>query len=217
MKRLQIVFVTLIVAIVAGTGVLAHGKNEHVRGVVTSISPKSITVQTTDKATRTLALTSKTTFQRAGKTAQLVDLKVGDRVVVDVPEKTSDALLVQIGTAAAVAPTAAEAPQAEAPKKFAITLKTTPEPPNAGENTVDVLVKDATGKPIADADVSLLVVMPAMPTMPGMKSEVTLKATGDGKYTGAAKMGMVGEWNVTVSVKQGGKEIGKETVKLTTK
>jgi hypothetical protein len=34
------------------------------------------------------------------KAALLADIKVGDRVVVDVPEKTTNALLVQIGAAA---------------------------------------------------------------------------------------------------------------------
>jgi len=34
------------------------------------------------------------------------DLKVGDRVVIDVPENTSQALLIQIGAAAATTTTA---------------------------------------------------------------------------------------------------------------
>jgi hypothetical protein len=83
-------------------GVLAyaHGNNEHVRGVVTNITPQAITVQTTGSATTTLTITTKTTFKQGGKVAHLSDLKVGDRVVIDVPEKTKEALLVQIGTAA---------------------------------------------------------------------------------------------------------------------
>ena len=85
--------------LVAGTLVFAHGGNEHVRGVVTQISAQSITVQTTAKATRTLTVSQKTTFKQAGKDAHLSDLKVGDRVVVDVPEKKNDALLIQIGAA----------------------------------------------------------------------------------------------------------------------
>jgi hypothetical protein len=39
-------------------------------------------------------------FKRGAKEAHLTDLKVGDRVVVDVPEKKNDALLVQIGAGA---------------------------------------------------------------------------------------------------------------------
>jgi hypothetical protein len=85
--------------LVAGTLVFAHEGNEHVRGVVTQVSAQSITVQTTAKATRTLTLSPKTLFKQAGKDAHLSDLKIGDRVVVDVPEKKNEALLIQIGAA----------------------------------------------------------------------------------------------------------------------
>jgi hypothetical protein len=82
-----------------GTVAFAHGGNEHVRGVVTKVSAQSVTVQTADKATKTLTVTDKTTLKQAGKAAQLTDLHVGDRVVIDVPEKTTTALLIQIGAA----------------------------------------------------------------------------------------------------------------------
>ncbi len=97
--------ITLIVSVLfAGTIAFAHGDNVHVRGVVTQVSAQSITVQTADKATKTLTLTDKTTFQRSGKAAHLDDVKVGDRVVIDVPVKTTNALLIQIGATAKPAP-----------------------------------------------------------------------------------------------------------------
>ena len=97
MKRL---FTLMISTVLAGTIAFAHGGNEHIRGVVTQISARSISVQTADKATKTLTLTDQTIFRRSGKAAHLADVKVGDRVVVDVPEKTTNALLIQIGAAA---------------------------------------------------------------------------------------------------------------------
>lgn len=101
MKRL----ITLVASVViAGTIVFAHGGNEHVRGVVTQISAQSIVVQTADKTSKTLTLTDKTTVQRSGKAAHLADVKVGDRVVIDVPEKTTNALLIQIGATAKPTP-----------------------------------------------------------------------------------------------------------------
>ena len=100
MKRL----ITLLTAFVlVGTVAFAHGGNDHVRGTVTQVSAQSITVETGPKATKTLTLSDKTTFKLAGKAAHLADLKVGDRVVVDVPEKSNQALLIQI----VAAPTAA--------------------------------------------------------------------------------------------------------------
>ena len=88
---------TFVATLVTGAVLLAHGGNEHVRGVVTQVSAQAIVVQTTAKATRTLTISEKTAFKRGGKEAHVTDVKVGDRVVVDVPEKKNDALLVQIG------------------------------------------------------------------------------------------------------------------------
>ena len=96
MKRLIILIASLGIA---GTALFAHEGNEHVRGVVTQISPQSVTVQTAPKVTKTLTISDKTTFKQGGKAAHLADLKVGDRVVIDVPEKTTEALLIQIGAA----------------------------------------------------------------------------------------------------------------------
>ena len=92
-----------------GTVAFAHGNNDHVRGVVTQISAQSITVQLANKTSKTLTLSAKTTFERAGKPATMSDLKVGDRVVIDVPKNTNEAVEVQIGTAAAAAHKAAPA------------------------------------------------------------------------------------------------------------
>lgn len=86
----------------------AHGGHDHVRGTVTKIDGKSIVVQTTEKATKTVTVVETTKFEKAGKPALLTDLKVGDRVVIDLPEGKLTAEEVQIGTAAA-APAAAKA------------------------------------------------------------------------------------------------------------
>ena len=98
MKRLMLIIAAVLVA---GTSLMAHGDDDHVRGTISALSAKSITVQTTEKATTVLTLTSKTTFVRAGKPAHLADLKVGDRVVVDVPKGTRDAEEITIGVSAA--------------------------------------------------------------------------------------------------------------------
>ena len=95
------VLITLAAFLASATLVFAHNGNDHVRGTVTQVSPQSITVQTTAKATKTLAISDKTQFKQNGKMAHVADVKVGDLVVVDVPEHSSDALLVQIGAASA--------------------------------------------------------------------------------------------------------------------
>ena len=61
---------------------LAHGKEKHVMGTVTSISDSSITVETTAKKSITVDVNDKTKFEKSGSPATLKDLKVGDKVVV---------------------------------------------------------------------------------------------------------------------------------------
>ena len=99
MKHLTIAAAVLAMVLALGVPAFAHGNNVHVRGVVTQISAQSITVQLANKTTKTLTLNAKTTFERAGKPAAKSDVKVGDRVVIDVPKNTSEALEVQIGAA----------------------------------------------------------------------------------------------------------------------
>jgi hypothetical protein len=99
MKHVIIAAAVFALGLAFGTTALAHGNNAHVRGVVTQISAQSITVQLADNTSKTLTLNPKTSFQRAGKPASMSDLKVGDRVVIDVPKNSSEALEVQFGAA----------------------------------------------------------------------------------------------------------------------
>ena len=95
MKQLLSV-IALVLAISAGA--LAHNGNDHVRGTVTQVSAQSVTVQLADKTSKTLTISAKTEFETAGKPGHLADVKVGDRVVIDVPEHGSSALLIKVGT-----------------------------------------------------------------------------------------------------------------------
>ena len=117
---------------------------------------------------------------------------------------------------------AASAAQTKAPAKSAgrvdIAL-TRSAMVKSGENQFEAVVKDADGRPIGDADVSVLFVMPPMPEMkmPEMRNEMKLKPAGDGKYTGAGNVPMAGRWNVTVSVKKDGKVLGQKKLAVTAK
>lgn len=98
MKRL-----TLLIAAVFATATvaLAHGDNDHVRGVVTQVTATSVTVQVSETVAKTLSLNNKTTFERSGRSARAGELKIGDRVVVDVPKGTTEARLIRFGAPAA--------------------------------------------------------------------------------------------------------------------
>jgi hypothetical protein len=94
MKQLLSI-IALVLAVSAGA--LAHNGNEHVRGVITAVSAQSVTVQLPDKSTKTLSISAKTEFETSGKPAHLGDVKIGDRVVIDVPEHGTNALLIKVG------------------------------------------------------------------------------------------------------------------------
>jgi Cu(I)/Ag(I) efflux system membrane fusion protein len=81
-------------------------------------------------------------------------------------------------------------------------------PLKAGEDTTfHATLTGADGKPIADAQVTLTLVMPAMPSMgmPEMKSSSDLSWSANEKtYTGKGRPGMAGPYNVTVEARRNG-------------
>jgi hypothetical protein len=111
-------------------------------------------------------------------------------------------------TAAAVfeVPTVTAEQSRSNPPQVTVTLATRPSPPVTGDNDFEVTVQ-VDARPLAGADVSLLLVMPAMPEvgMPEMRNTIALRpaeggAADEGKYAGRGQVMMAGTWNVTVSV-----------------
>jgi nitrogen fixation protein FixH len=81
----------------------------------------------------------------------------------------------------------------------------------AGEdNQFRVTLTDAAGKPIADARVTVTLIMPAMPSMnmPEMKSTVELSwKAGTQMYVGKGQAPMPGTWTVLVEARKNGSVI----------
>ena len=77
----------------------------------------------------------------------------------------------------AVSPAAAQAKAKSKAKGLDIMLMQ-PKDVKSGANDFEVMVKGADGKPVSDAEVSVLFVMPAMPAMKmaEMRNEVKLKS-----------------------------------------
>jgi hypothetical protein len=69
----------------------AHEGMIHVMGTVTALTEKSVTVETTDKKSVEVSLTSTTTYEKDNQPAAWKDLKIGDRVVIHAV-KVKDAL-----------------------------------------------------------------------------------------------------------------------------
>jgi RND family efflux transporter MFP subunit len=110
-------------------------------------------------------------------------------------------------------PAAAAGPGAgTARARLQIVFRSRPDPPQTGDNTFEVTVKDLDGKPVTDADVTVAFFMPAMPTMnmPAMRSEAKLAHAGDGTYRGPGQVLMAGRWEVSVVVSRSGQRIGTQ-------
>ena len=119
-------------------------------------------------------------------------------------------MLLTIIVLAAAVPTAAQS-------GARLTLTTRPSPLGLGQNLFEVTVHDAKGQPVVNAEVSLLLVMPADPKTkhPEMRTSGQLNNAGGGKYKGIAMVTMAGAWDVTVIATQKGKEIGRRTSRMT--
>ena len=99
------------------------------------------------------------------------------------------------------------------------TVRTDPAPPRNGKNDFEVTLKDADGKPITDAEVSLAFYMPPMPSMkmPEMRSAAQLTSAGTGVYKGSGTVAMSGDWDVTITAARKGQTLATKKVKLTAK
>ena len=82
----------------ANTTAFAHDGMDHVRGVVTAVSDYSFTVKTDGKTSVVLIVNSQTIVRKDGKRVPLRDLKIEDRVFIEVLESTTVAAQIEIET-----------------------------------------------------------------------------------------------------------------------
>ena len=115
----------------------------------------------------------------------------------------------------AAAPAAGTHGSAAPAAAVVFTVRTDPAPPRSGKNDFEVTLKDAEGKPIADAAVSLAFYMPAMPSM--KTDAAPLTSAGNGVYKGSGTVGMSGDWDVTITASRKGQTLATKKVKLTAK
>jgi hypothetical protein len=93
---------------------------------------------------------------------------------------------------------------------LAVIVKIDKNPPVTGINKMDIAIKDAAGKDVTDAAVSIDYIMPPMPGMGAMnyKTKTILKG---GHYLAEVNFSMAGAWSVNIKINRGGKT---QTVKL---
>jgi RND family efflux transporter MFP subunit len=148
--------------------------------------------------------------QRLGDRVQILEgLKAGEQVAMGATFflDSESQLRASVG---AFEPPPAMAEAAATGERLDIAFRSQPDPPRTGDNTLEVSVKDASGQPISDADVSVTFFMAAMPTMnmPAMRNETKLPPVGGGVYRGSGQVMMGGRWDVTVNVSKAGQRLG---------
>jgi len=101
-----------------------------------------------------------------------------------------------------------------------IELHTQGELKGAEENAFQVALTDASGKPVSDAQVTVTLVMPAMPSMnmPEMRNSFALTWSGGQQlYAGKGNVPMSGSWSATVEARKNGSVIASARTRLNAK
>lgn len=113
------------------------------------------------------------------------------------------ALLLIVGIGAGIA----SAKDYEVKKKagdYDVAVSIDKNPPVVGENNLSMDIRDAAGKNVTDAKITVAYGMSAMPGMPAMdyKTDAELKG---GAYKAKMDLSMSGPWNIVVKISRAGK------------
>ena len=147
----------------------------------------------------------------------LKGLKAGEKIITSANFliDSESQLQAALGTFVPPPPGAGAAGAMNAPQAN-VELTTEPNPPRKGTNTFTVKLTDASGAPISGAEVSVTLVMPAMPAMgmAAMRVPVTLSDKGNGVYEGTGQLGSGGTWQVTILAKKNGQVVASKQLSV---
>jgi hypothetical protein len=124
--------------------------------------------------------------------------------------------LVALSTLSTVASGAQREVRATVGRNLNIKLKQ-PIVVTTGDNPFEVLIEGPDGTTINDAEVAVSFVMASWPIkrIPETRTDLTLRLTGDGKYTATWNVSKSGPWQTTITVKRGKLRIGRKSFVLT--
>jgi hypothetical protein len=88
--------------------------------------------------------------------------------------------------------------------EYDVTVTFDRNPPTASDNAVAIVVKDASGKNVKDAQVKVEYTMPAMQGMPAMNYKADAALQGD-EYKTTLGLSMSGSWNLALKITRAGK------------
>ncbi|OGW76220.1 MAG: hypothetical protein A3J72_06515 [Nitrospirae bacterium RIFCSPHIGHO2_02_FULL_40_19] len=88
--------------------------------------------------------------------------------------------------------------------EYDVEVKIDKNPPVVGDNNITIDIKDASGKNVTNAAVTVEYSMPAMPGMPAMNYKTDTELKGD-EYKAKMNLSMSGSWNIAVKITRSGK------------
>jgi len=142
-------------------------------------------------------------------------LKAGDRIVTSANflMDSESQLQAAMGSFAPPPPGAGAASKMNAPQgQASISYSSNPATPKKGNNTFQVKLSDADGKPVTRAQVTVTFFMAAMPAMgmAPMRTVISLSGKGGGIYEGAGQLPNGGTWQVTVLATKNGQTVAQK-------
>jgi RND family efflux transporter MFP subunit len=147
----------------------------------------------------------------------LKGLKAGEQIVTSANFliDSESQLQAALGSFVPPPPGAGAASASNAPQGN-VELSSDPTTPRKGSNVFRVKLTDASGAPIAGAEVIVTFFMPAMPAMgmAAMRVPLTLGDKGNGLYEGSGQLESGGTWQVTILAKKNGQLIANKQLSV---
>jgi hypothetical protein len=88
---------------------------------------------------------------------------------------------------------------------YTLDIRIDKNPPVVGDNLMELTIKDADGKTVTDAKVSVTYTMPPMSGMAPMNYKTDAVAKEGSSYQATLKFSMSGSWNVEAKITRAGK------------
>lgn len=99
---------------------------------------------------------------------------------------------------------------------YRLGLVNRPNPPNVGDNTMTIVIRDANDQPVRGAELEVVVFMPAMGTMPYMESRGKIYEVRAGQYQARYALSMGGEWDITLRIRSSAAPPAEASYRLST-
>ena len=142
-------------------------------------------------------LTLQISKEGVGSTHASFDLAIGRKGLQPAGGVTA---LAQQG--AGGADNADEPPYRSGPYRFDVAVQ--PGTPRVGENVLTVVLRNAAGDPLDNADIKAVAEMPAMGSMPAMQAPADMQQVEPGRYRGTFEPSMEGSWPLTLNIQAPG-------------